>query len=270
MERIVTAVYATRQEAEAAKAALKSASIHPDNVRIIDAANEKSSGRYNQGRYDRLSGTSIPDDELHTYHDALDRGETLVQARVRDSEVSEAVRILEGGNHAETAYGGIDLDEREKGYTDEHRFGTRSAYGRADRDADGNTIDVVEERMNVGKREVDKGSVKVRSYVAEREVAEDVTLRDEEVEVHSKKIGRTLSPQEADELFHGKTIEVHEKGEEAIVQKDAVLKEQVEVDKIATEKKQHVVDTIRETKVDVEDNTVPGGTTTREGDNLNR
>ena len=270
MERIVTAVYATRQEAEAAKSALKGASIHPNNVRIIDAQNEKSSGRYNDGRYDRLSGTSIPDDELHTYHDALDRGETLVQARVDDSEVSEAVRILEGGNHADTTYGGVDLDEREKSYTDEHRLGTRSAYGRGRTDESGQTIDVVEERMNVGKREVDKGSMKVRSYVAEREVAQDVTLRDEEVELHSKKVGRTLSPAEADELFHGKTIEVHEKGEEAVVSKEAVLKEQLEVDKVATEKTQHVVDTIRETKVDVDDDTVPTGTATRDDSTLNR
>ena len=263
MERIVTAVYATRQEAQAAKDALKSASIHPDNVRIIDAENEKASGRYNDGRYDRLSGTSIPDDELHTYHTALDSGETLVQARVDDSEVDEAVRILEGG--------GIDLDAREQAYTDEHRFGTQSAYGRGTRDADGNTIDVVEERMNVGKREVDKGSVKVRSYVVERDVAEDVTLRDEEVEVHTKKVGRTLSPAEADALFEGKTIEVHEKGEEAVVSKDAVLKEQVEVDKIATQKTQHVVDTIRETKVDVQDDTT-GARVPTDGDGqpLNR
>lgn len=262
MERIVTAVYATRQEAQAAKDALKSASIHPNNVRIIDGENEKSSGRYNNGRYDRLSGTSIPDDELHTYHTALDSGETLVQARVDDSEVNEAVRILEGG--------GIDLDEREKSYTDEHRFGTQKAYGRGTRNETGDTIDVVEERMNVGKREVDKGSVKVRSYVAEREVAKDVTLRDEEVELHSKKVGRTLSPSEADELFEGKTIEVHEKGEEAVVQKDAVLKEQLEVDKIATEKTQHVVDTVRETKVDVDDDTVGARTTGKDGQPLNR
>ena len=270
MERIVTAVYATRQEAQAAKDALKSASIHPDNVRIIDAENEKASGRYNDGRYDRLSGTSIPDDELHTYHDALDRGETLVQARVRDSEVAEAVRILEGGNHADTQYGGIDLDEREKSYTDEHRFGTRQAYGRADRDADGDTIDIVEERLNVGKREVDKGSVNVRSYVAEKEVSDDVTLRDEDVRVWSETSGRTLSADEADRLFEGKTLEVHAKGEEAVVQKEAVLKEQLHVDKIATEKDKHVVDTIRETKVDVDDTTATKGRTDRDDQTLNR
>lgn len=261
MERIVTAVYATQQEAKAAKAALNSASIHPHNVRILDADNEKSAGRFNDGRYDRLSGTSIPDAELHTYHDALERGEALVQARVKDSEVSEAVRILEGG--------GIDLDDRETAYTDEHRLGTQSAYGRGRTNEAGETIDVVEERINVGKREVDQGSVKVRSYVVEREVADDVTLRDEEVRLHSEKVGRTLTAQEADELFDGKTIEVHQRGEEAVVNKEAVLKERVEVDKIATEKTEHVVDTIRETKVDVDNTTAAAGTKNRDGDALN-
>ncbi|MBB4657517.1 YsnF/AvaK domain-containing protein [Parvularcula dongshanensis] len=247
MDRTVTAVYGTRQEAEAAKRALKGAGIHVNNVRVIDAESEKAAGRYENGRYERLSGTSLPDDELHTYHDALDRGETLVQARVRDKEVDEAVRILQGS--------GLDLDAREKSYTDEHRFATRNAYGRGRTDDQGQTIDVVEERLNVGKREVDKGAVNVRSYVVEREVGEDVTLRDEEVEIHSRKVGRTLSPQEADELFHGKTIEVHETGEEAVIEKEAVLKEQVEVDKVAKDKTTHVVDKIRETKVDVDDET---------------
>ncbi len=257
MERIVTAVYPNRQQAERAKDALKSANIHPNNVRIIDADSEKRGGRYNDGRYDRLHGTSIPDDELHTYHDALDRGEALVQARVDDDEVSEAVRVLEGG---------VDLDEREKSYTDEHRLGTRNAYGRGKEAKSDGTVPIVEERMHIGKREVDKGTMRVRSHVVEKPIEKDVTLRDEEAQLHSKRVGRTLSPAEADELFHGKTIEVHEKGEEAVVSKDAVLKEELSVDKIATEKKKHVVDSIRETKVDVDDDTRNLGTTKKSSD----
>ncbi len=262
MERIVTAVYSNRREAEAAKNALKSANIHENNVHIIDRDTEVKEGRYDETnkRYRHLSDSSIPDDELHTYHDALDRGETLVQARVDDNEVSEAVRVLEGG--------GIDLDEREKGYTNEHRFGTRNAYGRGDTTAhkEGDTIPVVEERMNVGKREVDKGSVKVRSYVTEKPVEKDVTLRSEEVDVERHKVGKTLSPGEADSLLKDKTVEVHERGEEAVVNKEAVLKEEVEVGKTATEKKKHVVDQIRSTEVDVDDDTKDAGVRTERRD----
>ena len=253
MDRIVTAVYPNRQEAEAAKKALQAAKLDANDIHIIDRDSEMEAGRFDQdrGRYSYLRDSSMPGDELHTYHDALDRGETLVQARVDDDVVSEAVRILEGGNT-------VDLDEREKSYTDEHRLGTRSAYNQ-DYHADtqygeDESIDLVEERLRVGKRERDAGSVKVRSYVVEKPVEADVTLREEKVKLERHPANRVLSKDEAAAAFGaaGKTVEVHARSEEAVIEKDAVVKETIDVQKVATEKTKHVVDTIRETEVEVD------------------
>ena len=253
MDRIVTAVYPNRQEAEAAKTALQSANVDADNIHIIDRDTEMNAGRFDQdqGRYSYLRDSSIPGDELHTYHDALDRGETLVQARVDNDDVSEAVRILEGGNT-------VDLDEREKSYTDEHRFGTRTAYNQdyanATEYGEEESIDLVEERLRIGKREREAGSVKVRSYVVEKPVEADVTLREEKVRPERHPANRVLSKEEAAAAFGaaGKTVEVHAMAEEAVIEKDAVLKETIDVEKVATEKTKHIVDTIRETEVEVE------------------
>ncbi|MBB4658761.1 YsnF/AvaK domain-containing protein [Parvularcula dongshanensis] len=279
MNRIVTAVYPNRQQAESAKEALKAAKVDADKIHIIDRASELEGGRYDESskRYSYLRDSAIPGDELHTYHDALERGETLVQARVDEDDVTEAVRILEGG-------AALDLDEREKSYTDEHRFGTRNAYRRdyADRagffgagraaEDDGRTaedrrdaapsqldaddsghIDLVEERLNIGKRDVDRGAVKVRSYVVEKPFEQDVTLREEEVFLDRHPANRVLSADEANAAFQDRTVEVHARGEEPVIEKEAVVKEEVDVRKAATEKTRHVVDKIRSTEVDVEE-----------------
>lgn len=273
MQRIVTAVYPNRQQAEAAKAALKSANVNPDEVHIIDRDSEMAQGRYEESnkRYSYLRDSSIPDEELHTYHDALDRGETLVQARVRDEDTGEAVRILEGGS-------AVDLDEREKSYTDEHRFGTRNAYrgeapkGETRNAKAGETIPVVEERMHIGKRERDRGSVKVRSYVTEKPVEKDVSLRQENVEVDRHKADRKLSGAEAEKALSegGKTVQVHERSEEPVIDKEAVVKEEVEVKKTSGTKDKHVIDKIRSTEVDVEDNTGHRGKEDRRSDDQPR
>ena len=281
MQRIVTAVYPDRQQAEAAKSALADARVDAHNIHVIDKPGEIEAGRFDEsrGRYGFLRDSSLPGDELHTYHDALDRGDVLVQARVEDADVDEAVRILEGSS-------AFDLSDREQSYTDETRRGTRTAYRRdyaddARLDAAGSGgelsedghIDLVEERLRVGKRDVDRGAVKVRSYVVEKPVEEDVMLHEEEVRLNRHPANRVLSREEAEEAFGraGRTVEVHARGEEAVIDKEAVLKETIDVEKTATDKKKHVIDKIRSTEVDVDDDgQIVRGDGTRDADDARR
>ncbi|WP_206606437.1 DUF2382 domain-containing protein [Steroidobacter cummioxidans] len=51
---------------------------------------------------------------------------------------------------------------------------------------DQQTIPVAEGHLRVGKREVDRGGVRVRSYVVEEPVREEVTLRNERVKVQQR------------------------------------------------------------------------------------
>src|SRR5205823_563904 len=80
-------------------------------------------------------------------------------------------------------------------------------------------IPVVEEQVRVGKREVGGGSVRVRSYVVERPVEEQVNLRQERVAVERVPADREVSPGEAP--FQEREIEAVERGEEAVVDKRA-------------------------------------------------
>jgi uncharacterized protein (TIGR02271 family) len=126
-------------------------------------------------------------------------------------------------------------------------------------------IPVAEERLRVGKRDVSHGRVRIRSYVVETPVEEQVTLREERVAVERRPADRALS--DADQAFQERTIEAEERREEAVVSKEARVKEEVVVRKEAEQRTETVSDTVRETKVEVEDergNTISGtGTTDR-------
>jgi uncharacterized protein (TIGR02271 family) len=120
-------------------------------------------------------------------------------------------------------------------------------------------IPIVEERLRVGKREVSRGRVRVRSYVVETPVQEQVALRQEHVEVERRSVDRPLTA--ADEaLFQERVVEATESSEEAVVAKEARVVEEVVVRKEAEERVQTVQDTVRRTEVEVEDDRRAAGT----------
>jgi uncharacterized protein (TIGR02271 family) len=69
-------------------------------------------------------------------------------------------------------------------------------------------VPVVEEQLRVGKRDTSSGRVRVRSYVVEQPVSEDVRLREESVVVERPPTDRT--PTEADRVFQDRSIDVEE------------------------------------------------------------
>ena len=111
-------------------------------------------------------------------------------------------------------------------------------------------IPVVEEELRVGKREVEKGGVRVTSNVTETPVEEEVRLREERINVERRPVNRPVS--NADNAFQSGTIEVTESAEEAVVAKNARVVEEVVVNKDVQERTERVQDTLHRTDVDVE------------------
>ena len=127
------------------------------------------------------------------------------------------------------------------------------ATTRATTDVDSpDTIKVMEEQLRVGKREVARGAVRVRSYVVERPVEEQVSLHDERVTLERHAVNRPAT--EADiNAFRERTVEVRATGEEAIVAKEARVVEEIGIRKEASDRVETVRDTVRRTEVEVED-----------------
>ena len=118
---------------------------------------------------------------------------------------------------------------------------------------DGDTIQVVEEEVAVGKRAVVGDTIKVSSRVVTDTVSESISLTDEEAVVAVNEVNEVISPSEADALFQEKTIEVTEIHEEPVVAKRAVVKEEIELGKVAEQHTETVSETVRRTVVDIDE-----------------
>jgi stress response protein YsnF len=203
-----------------------------------------------------LVDLGIPEDEAHLYAESVRRGNVLVAAQVSDSRADEASRIMDSA-------GLIDLerqaeDWRASGWTGFQAQGgsyqgngqsnkprgediaynqtarnthTQSTSQRHDNLTDGDdTIEVVEEDIRIGKRNVEEGGVRVRSYVREVPVEEEVRLREERVHVERRPVDRPATAQDLNSFREG-TVEIRESHEEPVISKEARVVEEVHIHK---------------------------------------
>jgi uncharacterized protein (TIGR02271 family) len=107
-----------------------------------------------------------------------------------------------------------------------------------------------EERLAVGKREVELGQVEVRKTVTEEQQTVPVTLTRDEVLVREERVAER--PATGEDLFEEGTIRVPIRGEEAVVAKEAVVTGEVVIEKDRVAEEQQITDTVRRQRVDVE------------------
>jgi uncharacterized protein (TIGR02271 family) len=113
------------------------------------------------------------------------------------------------------------------------------------------SIPVVKEQLKVGKREVQRGGVRIYSRVVETPVNESIGLREEHVDVQRRTVDQPISASDAT-AFKEQTIEMRETAEEAVVQKSARVVEEVTVGKTVDQRQEQIHDTLRHTEVEVE------------------
>jgi len=264
MSSTITAMFDSRSDAEAAKERLENANVDADHVHIHD----KSSSGYREqgysthedrGVWDSIKNAFLPDEDRHTYEEGLRRGGVLLTADVDDDRIDEAVRVLEDA-------GSIDVDDRSSQWRSSGwdysapaaGAGTAAAGVGALKSTDyaegaerEEVIPVVEEQLVVGKRDVNRGGVRVRSYVTEIPVHEQIRLRNERVNVERRTVDQPLSAADGD-AFRERSIDMTATGEEAVVGKNARVVEEVVVSKTAEEHVENIDDTVRRTDVEVD------------------
>ena len=137
---------------------------------------------------------------------------------------------------------------------DSARLAVRDAYDRSHTRTleAGQTavLPVTEEELQVGKREVQGGGVRVHTEVTERPVEAQVSLREEHVKVERRPVNRPATDADFDKA--AASIEATEKREVAVAAKHARVTEEVVVGKEAAERTETVRDTVRKTDVEVE------------------
>ena len=263
MSRTVTAMFDSRSQAEAARERLTQSRIDADDVRIVDqSASSSSSGTDSgegQGLWSAIKSAFIPPEDSHTYEEGMRRGGYLLCARVDEDCADEAIRILDESES-------VDLDERESGWRSEgwspyeqtEASGTSAGFQQqteqGDRTVAEETIPIVQEELRVGKREVERGGARVRSYVTETPVSEQVSLREEHVSVERRPVDREVAQSELQgDIMKDREISMSETAEEAVVDKEARVTEELVVRKTAEERTETVEDSVRNTEVEIDE-----------------
>ena len=222
-----------------------------------------------------LADLGVPYDEAYAYAEGVHRGGALVVVESSDDREERGMEILRRLHpvdiHERTAqwqhegWTGYDATAMTSTPRASAATATRSAQeqaratarvdqGTRTRRVEGQeevTVPVVEEDIAIGKREVERGHVRIYSRVTEQPVEESVRLREEKVTVERRPADRPAT--EADFAAAGKdVIEMTEKAEEPVVTKRARVVEEVVVHKDVTEHTETVRGTERRTDVDVQ------------------
>ncbi|HWR50767.1 MAG TPA: YsnF/AvaK domain-containing protein [Bryobacteraceae bacterium] len=209
-----------------------------------------------QSWWSRLfGGSDAAEDEQSHYAEAVRRGDAVLCVSASGEQTERAVEILNQhhpididdrvSHFRETGYKGFDASA--PAYTADEVARERSQWQGRERDS----IPVVEEELEVGKRSVVRGGVRVYSRVVNEPVEEQVRLREEHIRVERRPADRPLSPPDVADL-KDRTIEMTETAEKPIVSKRARVKEEVVLGKDSTERTETIRENLRHTEVDVE------------------
>lgn len=179
-----------------------------------------------------------------TYGEAVRRGSSVVVVDVRDdAEAQRAVSCLH-------ELGAIDVDQRAQQWRNEGWSDRPATALKGDGSKEG-VLDVVQEELQIGKRQLEKGGVRVIQRVSEKPVREVVRLREEKAVVDRRPVDREATAGDLNAFKEG-TLEVRETVEEPVVAKRARVVEEVRVGKEVREREQTVEDTVRRKDVEVQ------------------
>ena len=256
MAQTVIGIFEKTQNAEEAVDRLLNDGFLQENIDIADHTDREGYSQEDRDRHnDSIGGffSSLFGDSDDTHHHtkvAQSGVVVTVHAQDRD-EAARAADILDD-------HGTVNVNEHagtERIVNTDERLVDEDAV---DRDlnvtagADDQRIDVVEEELQVGKRDVQTGGVRVRSRIVERPVEETLRLRTEHVQVNRTPVDRPATEADLSQLKDSE-IEVTEHAESAVASKKARVVEEINISKDVEEREEVIHDTVRHTEVDVDE-----------------
>jgi stress response protein YsnF len=260
MAQTVIGFFDNYTKAQSAVEQLTTAGISRDRIDISSGGSaEGTSHGSGSSSHDSESGISRffrnlfgdDNDTANRYSRVGQSSQAIVTVHAQsEDEAERAADLLDD-------FGAVDVDERAGSY------GSTSGNRLSDTDERSESIPVIREDLEVGKREVERGSVRVRSRIVERPVEEHVRLREEHVRVERNPVDRPVSGNELGAFREGE-IELTERAEVPVVNKEARVVEEVRLSKEVTERDETIRDTVRSTDVDIENT----GTSNRTGTDI--
>jgi uncharacterized protein (TIGR02271 family) len=208
-----------------------------------------------RGFFERLFGSDEHTRDRDDYAEAARRGDTVVVVWAEETQQDRVAEIM-------NRYDPVDIDQRAASWRGTGSFsstpgsvpltskelgreGTREGWAGEER-----RIPVVEEQVQVDKRPVLRGGVRVYRSVREQPVEQTINLREERVHVDRRPADRPATS--ADLRTSDEVLEFTESVEEPVVRKSTRVVEDVVVGKEAQDRTETVRDTVRRTDVHVE------------------
>lgn len=248
-EKIVS-VYDTTDKAKSALNVLKSSGIDTSDVSLLDRNTIGANiDQQHVGLWRRLFGQNVWEHEADVYGDTLRRGGAILAVRAPKERTAKIMSILDVHQpvdvHERAAKIGTDVPIEAKALVTAP--GTTTGTTAANRDE---VLRLAEEQMNVGKRMFETGTTRIRRYVTERPVEQQVNLHEE----HAKVVRKAVSDPDyiADIDWSDKEYTITETAERPVVSKTARVVEEVAVGREGSERTETVRDTVRRQQVDVE------------------
>jgi len=210
------------------------------------------------GLVDRLTAIGFAQPAARHYFESLRRGQAVVAVTAGDEEsVRHVVELMRrfGARAVDDIEGSARPAPVAAAPPPPAPSGTLATPSATPAPADGVRdevrLPVVEEQLEVGKRQVQRGGVRIHSHVVEEPVQESVSLREERLSVERRPVYRDAT--EADLAdFHEGTIEFRETVEEPVITKRRRVVEEIVVGKETRERTETISDTVRKTQVRVE------------------
>lgn len=261
MSQTVIGFFDNYSEAQNAVAQLAMAGISRDRIDISSGRNGGNTGNVSYSDSDRHEDSDSgitrffknlfgddDNDNVSRYSRVGQSSEAIVTVHAQnESEAGQAADLLD-------SCGAVDVDERAANYGLTSGSSDTGSDRLGDSTERGTSIPVIREDLEVGKREVERGSVRVRSRIIEKPVEEHVRLREEHVRVERNPVDRPVNAGELGAFREGE-IELTERAEVPVVNKEARVVEEIRLSKEVTERDETIRDTVRSTDVDIEDNT---------------
>jgi len=250
-EKIVT-LFDTADHAEAARRNLEAAGFPGSDISMIGNKTLAASGQAlrEPGLWHRLFGREIEQHEAIVYGRAVETGGVVLTLRVPESDVPRAMGIL-------NAHQAVDVQERAVKQGLIPAAVTTAATMRPPTPAPITTpiakeqvIRLAEEQLDVGKRLVEEGTTRIRRFVTVKPVEAQITLHEEHAQVVRRAVTDPKFIKDID--WSDQTIEVTETAEEPVVSKSARVAEEVVISKEGSDRVQTVKDTVRRQQVEVE------------------
>lgn len=272
MTQTVVALFEDKTAAQRAVEQLTNDGFTKADVDISESCEPGQVGRYEKPRHEKDDDDAITrffkslfgsdEDEARRYTEAAHRCNTIVTVHAKSPEQARKAAMVLDSNGAEDidniapkqAYSGATQPTPQAG-TQQNITGTAPQMqpGSTAQQQPGSTasIPIIKEDMQVGKKVVETGGVKIKSRIVERPVEEKLRLREEHVRVERNPVNRPATEADIKNFQQGEK-EIIERAEIPVVGKEARVVEEIRLGKEQREHTETVTGTVRNTEVDVQ------------------